>query len=192
MRQQQQNSVKPPQQVVNWPLIVCHVAGLPVELLLHNVRTFGVRSAGPRVVMVVLLMFLFMAFHPNDNCRPLFWFMIAVIALSIVAQISAWRRQLRGVPSHSRYNGRPYLLSLFPCVSEVTIKRLEPVMALAASWVIHHFNHPLGSFLIMASMCLGIRVGLEYSALRERALDMNDSLIDQQNAAASARSMRWR
>jgi hypothetical protein len=142
--------------------------------------------------MAVLLMFLFLAFHPHDNCRPLFWFMIAVIALSTVAQISAWRRQRRGEPSHSRYNGRPHLMSLFPRMSEVTIKRLEPAMSLAASLVIHHFNHPLGSFLIMASMCLGICVGLEHSARRERALDMNDALIDQQNDAAFARSLQRR
>jgi hypothetical protein len=192
MRQQQQNSMKAPEQVVNWPFIFCCVASLPLELLLHNIKTFGVRSVGPRAVMAVLLMFIFIAAHPNDDCRPLFWFMILVIPLSIIAQFSAMLRRRRGEPGHTRYSGKPYLLCLFPQLSEGTIKRLEPVVMLMVGGIIHHFNHPLGAFLLTAAVCLGITIGIVHRANCERALDMNDSLIDQQNAAASVRSMQRR
>ncbi len=71
MNQGQNNTAKPQAPVVNWPLILCLSAALPIELLLHDLRTFGVRSISPRAVAALLLMFLFAGFHPNENCVPL-------------------------------------------------------------------------------------------------------------------------
>lgn len=176
MNKQQENNGKPP---VNGLLIACHFVSLPVELLLHNVKTFGIRSVGPRIGGALLLMFLFVAFHPDENCRFLVGFMIAVAALGSVAQISAMMRQRRGQASHSRYAGRPYLMWALPNWSEITIKRLEPIVIWAAGGVIHHFNHPLGSFLIASAVGLGIKVGAEYRGMRARSLDISDALISQ-------------
>ena len=189
---EQHNNAKPPGQMVNWPLIACHFLSLPVELLLHNVKTFGIRSIGPRAGGAVVIMFLFAAFHPGENCWPLGCFMVAVVALSIVAGISAMLRQLRGEMSHSRYTGTPYALRLLPRWSEVTIKRLEPFLVWGAGGMIHHFNHPLGSFLIAAAVGLGVKVGLEYQGIRTRHLDMNDALISHRISMKEVRSVARR
>jgi hypothetical protein len=186
MNSQQNNAAKPPGQVVNWPLIACLCAILPIELVLHDLRTFGVRSISPRAAGSALLMFLFVGFHPNDNGAPLFCFMIAIILLSIVAKIIAMVRRRRGVICHTRYNGRPYLMKLLPW-SETTIKQWEPLIALMSGWFLHRFNHPLGSFVIMGAFCLAVKVGLERVGIRERVLDTSDALVEQTWAMESVR-----
>lgn len=191
MNRQQNNTTKPPAPVVNWPLILCLSAALPIELLLHDLRTFGVRSISPRAVAAVLLMFFVAGFHPDENCVPLTCLMVATILLSVVAQIIAKVRQWRGQAVHSRYSGRPYLAKLIP-LSEVTIKRLEPLVAFGMGWIVHVFNHPLGSFLVIAAICLAIRVGIDRIARGERALDINDAMIEQTMALESVRNLRGR
>jgi hypothetical protein len=168
------------------------MAGLPLELVLHNVRTFGVRSVGPRAGGAVLLMLLFVAFHPGENVRPLTCFTIAVIPLSITAQIIATVRHWRGEQMHSRYNGTPYAMWLLPRWSEVAIKRLEPFIALIVGCGIHHFNHPLGAFVITAAISLGIRVGIEHRGNWTRSMDMNDAIIEQTMAMEDAHKLQRR
>ena len=191
MNQGQNNSAKPPGQVVNWPLILCLSASLPIELMMHDLRTFGVRSISPRAVAALLLMFVFAGFHPDENCVPLICLMAATILLSVVAQIIAKVRQHRGARVHSRYSGRPYAARLLP-FSEVTIKRLEPLVAFGAGWIVHVFNHPLGSFLVAAAICLAIKLGIDRIGSSERALNTNDAMIEQTMALESVRNMRSR
>lgn len=192
MRQQQNNGAKPPGQVVNWPLIVCHFLGLPLELVLHNVKTFGVRSVSPRAGGALLLMFLFVAFHPDENVLPLICFMIAVVPLSIVAHISAKLRHWRGEQNHSRFNGRPYAMWVLPRWNEVTIKRLEPIMAWVVGAIIYHFNHPLGSFMVSAATGLAVKVATEYRGNRARNMDVSDALIEQRVAMEGMRNAHGR
>jgi hypothetical protein len=142
--------------------------------------------------MAVLVMFLFVAFHPDENVLPLICFMVAIIALSLVAQISATYRWGRGEQVNTRYNGRPYLMRLFSRWSELTIKRLEPYIVLILGWGIHHFNHSLGSFLITAAIGLGVRVGIEYRMIRSTAMDMSDGMIQQKIALENLRNLQRR
>jgi hypothetical protein len=191
MSSQQNNNATPPGQSVNWPLIACLCAILPIELVLHDVRTFGVRSIGPRVLGAALLMFIFAHFHPNENGAPLICFMSVTILLSIIAQIIAMVRRRRGVVCHTRYNGRPLLMLLVP-LSEATIKRWEPLIVLLSGWLLHHINHPLGSFVVVAAYCMGIKVGLERVGMIERALDTSDALVEQTMVLESVRNVRAR
>jgi hypothetical protein len=191
MNGQQPNAANQQGPVVNWPLIICLSVSLPIELVLHDLRTFGVRSIPPRAAGAALLMFLFMAFHPNDNGVPLFCYMMVVILLSVIAQILATVRNRRRAVCHSRYNGRPYLMWLLPW-SEATIKRLEPFIPFTLGWFLHRFNHPLGSFLIASAICLAITVALERIGNRERKLDMNDALVSQTIALQSVRDVPGR
>lgn len=181
MNQKQMSNTQPTGPVVDWPVIFCMSAGLPIELVLHDIRTFGVRSIGSRATIALLLMAVFVGFHPNDNAAPLGFVMVGTVALSLLAFAIAKIRQWRGARVHSRYNGRPYLMWLSP-FSESTVKRIEPLMAFAIGWMIYCVNHPLGSFLVLASICQGIRVMLERIRNSEQALDINDALIEQSNS----------
>jgi hypothetical protein len=192
MNQPEKQKPPGPMEGVNWLLILCYSVALPLELLFHNIRTFGVRSVGPRAAAAVLVMVFLFPCYTNDNCEPLFLFMLAVIVLSTIARISAQLRHWRGEACNSRYSGTPHLLRLLPRLSEITIKRIEPWIALPAGYFIHLVNHPLGCFVMIASIGLGMRVGIEYRGLRERALNIQDQLTDQKIVLEMARNAQRR
>jgi hypothetical protein len=187
MTEQQDKNRTPRKPPLVTPMDALGFAALPLELLLHRLRSFGVRSVGPRASASVLIMILFVVFHSNDNCRPLTLFLVAVIPLSIVAQISATIRTRRGERLHSKYNGRPRIMVLVPRWNEITVKRLEPFVALLIGWAIHSVNHPLGAFVMTSAICLGLITAASYTADHTRALDLNDAIIEQETAAESLR-----
>jgi hypothetical protein len=188
----QNNNQQSPQPVVNWPLLVINCGAVPLELVMHKVRTFGIRSIAPRAGGAVLLMWIFVVFHHDENCIPLLCYAGLVVLLSIIAQISALVRYWHGERIHTKYDGEPYLAWVLPRWNEQTIKRLEPFLAIFAGCVIHHFNHGLGSFVITAAICQGIRVGSEYYGKRTSSMDMNDAIIEQTMAAQEFRGIRRR
>jgi hypothetical protein len=185
MNQRQTNNAQPAGPVVDWPVIVFMSAGLPIELIFHDIRTFGVRSIGSRATIALLMMALFVGFHPNDNPAPLGFFMLGTVLLSVLAFAIGKIQQWRGVPIHSRYTGRPYLMWFLRFLSESTVKRIEPLIVFVFGVVIHCVNSPLGSFLMVASVCLGLRVMFERIRRNEQALDINDALIEQSSALQS-------
>jgi hypothetical protein len=189
--QQPDQTSPPPEQGVNFVEMFVSFAALPVELLLHNPFTFGVRSAGARGAGAVLLMYAFGMFYTVDNRMPLFVLMIATAILCVVAQVSAMVRQGRGECCHSRYNGRPYAMAFLP-ISELRMKRIEPSLVLGLGWVVHHWNHPLGSFVMTSAFCQGFRMVAEFIFTRTRALDLNDALAEQTVAMQSVRRTRRR
>jgi hypothetical protein len=189
MTRGQTTPTQPPGKPVDWPVIVCLSAGLPIELIFHDFRTFGVRSIGPRMVIALILMVLFAGFHPQDNGAPLGCFMVYTIVVGTFAFLVAKFKQRRGAKVHSRYNGRPLLLYVLP-FSEVTVKHIEPFIAFVLGVIIDFGNAPLGSFAITASILLAFRVAFEHLGKTERALDINDSLIEQGQAMEAVRDRR--
>jgi hypothetical protein len=191
MTRGQTTPTQPPGKPVDWPVIVCLSAGLPIELVFHDFRTFGVRSIGPRMVIALILMFLFAGFHPQDDGAPLGCFMVFTIIAGTVAFLVAKVKQRRGAMVHSRYNGRPYFMCVSP-FSETTVKRIEPFIAFALGLIIDFANAPLGSFVMTASVLLALRVAFEHVGKTERALDINDALIEQGQAMENLRNQRMR
>jgi len=187
MAQQQEKNVRPRQRPLLTAMDLIGFAALPLELLLHELRSFGVRAVGPKATAAVLVMFLFVAFHPGDNLMPLTVFMVAVIPFSIIAHVSAKIRLRQGVTLHSRYNGRPRLMRLLP-FSEITVKRLEAPLAFIISFAIRAVNHPVGDYLMASAAALALITGQRHLADSTRALDLNDSVIEQKIAAEKVRN----
>lgn len=174
----QNNAQEPPENGVNFVEMAIAFFSLAPELLLHDFRTFGVRSVGPRAAGTVLAMYIFANCYSFDNRTPLLMLTTIVALLAIVAHISAAIRLGRGQICHSRYNGRPWAVAIFP-ISEPRMKRIEPVLIVLAGLGLHCLNHPLGSFVITAGYCYGFRVVLEYLLTRTKSLDLNDAMAEQ-------------
>ena len=177
-----------PENAANYVDMAIAFFALAPELLLHDWRTFGVRSVGPRAGGTVLAMYVFAICYSYDNRTPLLLLTAIVALLAIAAHISAVIRQGRGQLCHSRYNGRPWALSICP-VSEARMKRTEPLLLVVSGLGLHCLNHPLGSFVITAGSCYGFRAVLEYLVTRTKTLDLNDAMAEQ---AISMKAMKQR
>ena len=177
-----------PENAANYVDMAIAFFALAPELLLHDWRTFGVRSVGPRAGGTVLAMYVFAICYSYDNRTPLLLLTAIVALLAIVAHISAVIRFGRGEICDSRYNGMPWAVAIFP-VSEDRMKRTEPLMLVLTGLALHCLNHPLGTFVITAGSCYGFRVVLDYLVTRTKTLDLNDAMAQQ---AISMKAMKQR
>jgi hypothetical protein len=173
----------------NYFALFCASMALVPELLLHDPRTFGIRSVFPRVGGAVLMIYVFAVAYVADDKTPLLFLAIATIILSILAYIAALLRERRQSVLHSRYNGTPWLSYLMP-MSEERMKRCEPFMVVATGWFVHPWNCPLGTFLIWVGACHGFRVVFGYLNIRNRELDFNDALAEQTIAMRAMKRRR--
>lgn len=191
MHRQQSNNEEPQDNGVNYVEMAIAFFALAPELLLHDWRTFGIRSVVPRAAGTVLGMRVFALCYTYDNRTPLLALTVIVALLAISAHISAVRRERRGELYHSFYNGKPWALTILP-MSEGRMKRTEPLLLVLSGWGIHHLNQPLGSFVVTAGACYGLRVLLEYLVTRRRTLDLNDAMAEQAVAMQAMKRMRRR
>jgi hypothetical protein len=163
---------------------------MTIEVFIH--RDFGhwyVNSG----FMGVIAIFVFAAFFPDQDLRPMYLFMLVFgVRWLIVATIAGVRYWRGKNVVHSRYTGRPYLWALLPSWKEVNVKHLESVAALVAGFLLHHFYRPLGDYVLSAATVVLLR-GYNYDMnQRDRAVEMNDSVIETQMAAEKFREMRPR
>jgi hypothetical protein len=191
MQRQQNNTEENSGNGVNYVEMAIAFLALAPELLLHDWRTFGIRSVGPRAAGAVLGMYLFTGFCTYDNRTPLLALTAIVALLAIMAHGSAMLRERRGNLGHTYYNGRPWATAILP-ISEGHMKRIEPLLLIVSGWGIYHLNCPLGSFVITAGACYGIRVLLESLVARRRTLDLNDSMAEQAIAMQTMNRSRRR
>ena len=191
MKQQRNESQTPPEPGANYGEMAIAFIALVPELLLHDPRTFGIRSVAARGGGAVLAMYIFALFYDHDNTRPLLILTLVIAVLAITAYLSAAINERRGHFRHTFYNGLPWLVKLLP-VSEDWTKRTEPLLIVVTGWVLHHWNCPLGSFVITSGACHGFRVILDYLANRTRVLDFNDAFAEQSIAMQAMKRMRRR
>lgn len=188
MNPQRQNGPERPPR--NWILAGCYFAAYSIELMFHDLSSFGSRFISARAGGTAVLMFGWALCHPYDDNTPLFMFMGLVIALTIVARLIAAIREWRDRDRHTRYAGRPYLAWILP-LPEVFIKRwVEPLIAFAVGGLIHPSSAPLGSYVMAAGFCQWVCVSIDYHAGRSRKQDINDAIIDQQNLIGGADRFR--
>jgi hypothetical protein len=105
----------------------------------------------------------------------------------INALIRRWRKMER---VHSRYGGRPHLCRLLPGWQEIHVKMVEAVLVLGIGFAIHLLNRPLGDYLMLAGVFVLVRGYCVASALRERAVELNDAVIEQREIAEHFRQMQ--
>jgi hypothetical protein len=161
---------------------------LTVEVFLH--RGFGARYVGCGFLGVLLILFTSMWFPP-ESVMPLQWFAFTYFFFWLIAVVNVAIRYWRGTDkAHTRYNGFPLLCWLLPSWKETNVKYLEAVCVIVLGSVLIHLSKPLGDYIMVASGFVLIRAWGLASQRRNQALDLRDSVIEQQMVAEEFRAMQ--
>jgi hypothetical protein len=161
---------------------------LSVEVFLHRAFGSGYVGCGP---LALLLMFLSAKVFPDQDVRPLTVFAGFYGVLWLIATINVLIRWWRGMERvHSRYNGRPHLCRLLPRWKEMNVKHVESLLVILLGYGIHHLNRPLGDYLILAGVFVFLRGYSMASMMRQRAVELNDAVLEQKEVAEQFRQMQ--
>ena len=172
-----------------WLTFLVRVLATSVEPFRH--RRFGSQYFGFQALAVFVLIPVYAACWEGHDIAPLFYFLAAFIVMCAVARFGTLVRYMRNDHEHSRYSGYPRIMLMFPRLNELTVKRgIEPLLVLLAGIFTLPHSEPLGMYLIIAAFGLFSSVHLNYSYERQRAQDMYDAMIDQQNVTERFREMR--
>jgi hypothetical protein len=169
-------------------VLVASVLARPVEVILR--RRFGSRYFGVPSLLALFAVPGWMAFWPGESPMAIWWFE----GLFVLAQLGARVEQLRMVATndvvHTRYNGWPRLAAIFRKADEATLKgAIEPVLVILTGLFLMPVSEPLGSYLMTSGLCLAFIESVIRSVDRARALEINDTLIEQQNAMDRFRAL---
>jgi hypothetical protein len=172
----------------HWAMLILRSIAVTVEVFLH--RSFGSRYIGTQGFVGVLVILFFGAFVGVPGTGGLMVFLAAYLFACLVARVQIDRRKRRGFdPQHSRYTGWPYLMSIFPRCSELTVKRfIEPVLVVIVAAAVMNAAPALGLYLLMAGGVLFIMVNHDEAEERRRVQNMQDSFIDARDRAERFRS----
>lgn len=164
------------------------IAAVP-ELCLHH--GFGRRHLGLQAAAAILVMPLFTLLMPEHDPKHLLQLDALYIGMCVVARIGGLRDRWKGHYVHSFYSGRPRIMRLLPRVSELAVKKyVEPLIVFATAVATLGWDQLLGAFLLVAAFCLGASVALVDAFEQRRAIDLSDSLFDQESLAFRLRALR--
>ncbi len=161
---------------------------LTVEVFFH--RSFGSRYVGSGL-WGLFIIFIFSWFFPDENLRPLMWFGATYGVLWLIAVAAVWiRRWRRKDTVHSLYTGRPFLARLLPGWKETSVKHFEALLAILLGYGVHFLNRPLGDYWVFASAVMFLRGYHLAAEHRDRAIAMNDAVVEQQLVGNLFRDMQ--
>lgn len=147
-------------------------------------------SGGPRFIgllggLSVLPMMAIMAAKRDCNPGPLTALMVLFIARWFAGRAAHLYRLVRRrpLPCHSRYAGTPLLTKVFPTLSEKTAQWLECPIVFVVGAGLNLLNQPLGLYLMLASVAMGVWLMLGQMYTTNRTMDMRDNAIEQQAMA---------
>jgi hypothetical protein len=170
----------------NRGLFVCECLSATVVVFLH--RNLGPRYLNMQAAAGVLLIILVMGFGAPHSPIPMMLFLLAYLLALAAARMECLRSLARGDLRHSKYTGEPRLSRFFPKLDEVTIKRyVEPTVVGLLGIIVSPFAPPLGFYLFMAAIGLGVSVASTYHYEQAKAIAAVDSLIDARMHAARVR-----
>jgi hypothetical protein len=156
---------------------ISRAIALTVEVFLHC--GFGSRYVGCGFVGIPII-FCFALHFADQHPLPLLCYLAAYGVMWLIAAICTLIRCWGGRDTvHSRYTGRPYLWRLLPNWNEENVKHGEAVAVILLGYAIHHFNRPLGDYLMIAAALVLLRGYSLVAQRRERAIQMKDSVIEQ-------------
>lgn len=177
---------------INAVWLVASAFAVTVEVFLR--REMGSRYLERQAALAVLLIPGFGLFFPEEDLRPLLWFLGAYLAACTVVRVRSLRRRFRGEEEHSRYNGTPIILR-WPLLRRLTEARakmtVEPALVWLAGGLTMNASVPLGAYVMVCAFCLMLCDGMRRAFDAQRDMDLKDQLSDQRRMAERFRRQRW-
>lgn len=189
-QQQQQSSGPSHAATMNALGFVARAWATSIEVLFH--KRVGDRYLGLNAAAVLLLIPIYSLFWQGYDLRPLMWFLVVYLGAVVVARLGVVARKRNGVRIHSFYSGYPRFMNDRTKFSEVQFKKcLEPIVsAVFGAGLYVQGEQPLGAYLMIAGACLFITVSMAELQFNQRAMALNDQVIEQEYVAERFREMR--
>jgi hypothetical protein len=170
-------------------MLVIHAWSASIEVFLH--RGFGERYLAVRGPAVIPLVLAYGACWEGRDIVPMLCFLAAYLVMCARARVGILARRKRGEFGHSMYSGVPRLMRLVPGWRESAVKRFaEPLLVLGAGCLACAIDEPLGLYLILGSFFVFATATVGTGWDRNRILDLNDAVIEQQWRAEQFRAVR--
>lgn len=190
--QQQQGGFTPFQDARKGASLIigaAQVAAAPLEPILR--KRFGSRYFGVPSALALVVVPMWMFFWPGESPVGIWALWILFVLMQLRARLESARMMARGDVVHTRYNGWPRLAKIFKRMDEQKIKAgLEPLVVFLAGIFLMKLSQPLGSYLMVAAFSLGLTHSVIESVERAKALELNDSFLEQQEMAERFRRMQ--
>lgn len=166
----------------NFLVLAAQVLAAPVEVFLR--RRFGRHYFGIPSGIALLAIPMWHLFWPGEDPGPLMAFWVLFIAMQLRARIEGIAMVARGDVRHTRFNGEPRLARVFKKMPQEKIKaKIEPLVVIGIGVMFLEFSPPLGSYLIAAGCSLAVVAGVIERLTTERALQLHDAWLEQQQEA---------
>ncbi len=175
------------QNSANLLTLLCRTLAITLEVFLH--RDFGSRYIGWQAAAALPLLLLYCVLWPEHDLRPMLAFAGLFVLACAGARSGIRQRKRNGESRHSYYNGAPRLARWFPNQDELSIKRREPTLVMLAGLVTCVFSPPLGVYLMLAAIALGIWLDLMVRHEETQAQDLYDAYVHQQRLAERFRAL---
>ena len=193
------NSLKTAQEVVGypptwfphdirWQNIADALDLLSVQSVINSL-IFTVSVTICQLILVIMTGFA-IAKMPFPGRTPLLW--LYIIMCAVWRCYAVYRRRRLKIPVHSRYSGRPWLHHLMPNRSELTVKRIEPLIVFLFGLVMVWINLPLAGFLVAGAIGQAMSIAITEAMNHAKMLDQQDALIEQGQLADRSRDLMGR
>jgi hypothetical protein len=145
---------------------------------LHRPGTMGSRYVGIQTVIGFLFLWAYAPFFfPHDSPVAMIWFASITTGLMLLHRICFAFRLGNGYLQHSQYSGTPWFRFVR---SEIRMKSfVEPMLVWAPGTLLLPCSIPLGTYLMLAGVCLAIDTAYQVSARDARLQALRDSRIEQ-------------
>jgi len=173
----------------NWFTLIVNSIACTVQVFIHS--RIGERFVGLHGLVGAAIIFLWTLLFPQDDSRPMMWFLVAYLVMCGWTRTTSLYRKLKGRVGHSRYNGYPRVMRFCPRLNEIKVKRmLEPLLVFGTGVLCVRWSEPLGAYLMASAVALLLSVEAIEMHQRQRAMDLLDNSIDQQGIAERFRELR--
>ena len=176
------------QSSMNLLMVVLHIYSTSIEVFLH--RGMGARYLGLQAVFVLFLVPLHTGFMRTKDPSLTGLFLLAYLGACLGQRAIMLARQRTGEVVHSRYNGYPWILGAKSRIDELTWKgRVEPLLVVLGGVLFACLDEGFGSFVMTAGGAMFLKNLMHQQLRSQELMDMQDSLVEQQQRAAQFRQM---